>query len=326
MRYNLQFRSYRRRFSRPVRLGQYPAEYREGVIVRLSDDLGNVGFGEVAPLESFGSESVEKATVFLKEFHGVIRRKSVFEIDPLEFPCTRYAIETAIRNLVYRSHSDDSSVEPSAIPSAGLLQAADLEDFCRTRGFLWEHSVLKLKIGGENCGVETAVNRVLEVVEVCRSSGKQLRLDANEQLTVEEAQQWFEGLEPAADIIQFVEQPIDRWYYLELLELARYSKVAIALDESMQMLNDQLEAPDGLDLFYYVLKPSLGDLRIAERFKLPHDRIIISSVFETAIGFAELLKLEPFGNTPGLDTQGIFSDGLSYPVDANHIWRTLESL
>lgn len=336
MRYTLQFKGYQRRFTRPVRLGQYLSEFREGIVLKMSDDAGRVGFGEIAPLESFGSESVEKAALLLKSYHGVFQDSHFNDIDAGEYPCTKYALETALRKVGSDGLVSQSAgaSRPELILSAGLLQDAEIEEFIRSRGVRWQQQVLKLKIGGESVDMGEAISRICKAAEVCRDCGKKLRLDANEQLNRDDALRWLEGLEPVADVIEFFEQPLDRWYYAELLELARKSPIPIALDESIQMLNDQKEDPEGLEVFYLILKPSLGDMRLAKRFSIADERMVFSSVFETAIGFSDLLELAPFAETPGLDTQKLFADGLSYPgsdagfypgeIEAERIWAQLD--
>ena len=45
-------------------------ERRRGGLIRLENDAGQVGFGEVAPIQAFGTETLEEA--FLDRLHELI--------------------------------------------------------------------------------------------------------------------------------------------------------------------------------------------------------------------------------------------------------------
>ncbi len=330
MRFHLQYKLYRRAFSRPVRLGPSLSRFREGILLKIMDEAGRIGFGEVAPLESFGSESVEKASLLFKSFCGVVRDTTIAELDGQNFPCVQYALESAVTGLknsdefVTNTGKEIDAVAP--ILSAGLLQQDDIAEFCRSRGSLWNLSIIKLKIGSDSISTHDAIAEVLGVARICRAQAKRIRLDANEQLSIDEARQWMDALAEFEDVIEFIEQPLDRWYFNELQELADTYSIPIALDESLQMLQGQIEKPEGLEPFLFVIKPSLGDLKVMSRFGIPMDRVVISSVFETAIGFSQLLELAPFDLNPGLDTQTVFDDKLSYPKGESGYHRGLINL
>ena len=50
MSYRFEFRPYHRRFRQPVRTHHGDWQVREGLILKLTDEDGCSGFGEVAPL------------------------------------------------------------------------------------------------------------------------------------------------------------------------------------------------------------------------------------------------------------------------------------
>ncbi|HOO92413.1 MAG TPA: hypothetical protein PKX94_03020, partial [Opitutales bacterium] len=98
MRYHLDFRPYKREFREPTFLGQAEALEREGLIVRLADTAsGSVGYGEIAPLESFGTESLEDAQKRLKGFCGILSDGDIQQLSMDGFACSGFALSEAAR-------------------------------------------------------------------------------------------------------------------------------------------------------------------------------------------------------------------------------------
>ena len=60
MKLRLQFRRYRAPFRVAVRTAHGVWGEREGLIVRLENEAGAVGWGEAAPIPWFGTETVEE--------------------------------------------------------------------------------------------------------------------------------------------------------------------------------------------------------------------------------------------------------------------------
>lgn len=333
MRYQLQYKIYHRKFSQAVRFGKIWMEQRSGILVRLQDEEGAVGFGEIAPLESFGSESVEKAEKLLKSYCGVIQRIAISSVLGEEYPCTCYALSCALRELENGQKAVNESDADEWVPTAKLIQNNALDQIGTSVRPLLNASVVKIKIGDGALEQNEEMQRIEKTAKWCRSRGIRIRLDANEQLRYDQTKEWLGFLETCVETIEFLEQPMDRCLLQELAELSHTSPIPIALDESVAMLKFQ-ESISGMDRFLYVIKPSLGDLTVVRRFGIQADRIILSSVFETAIGFSELLEL-PYRNwVPGLDTQDVFeTDSLVYPccesgyrrhqVEKERVWNRL---
>ena len=59
--YRLEFRRYCFPFGRTVRTAHGPWAEREGLLVRLEDEAGRSGYGEVAPIPWFGTETLAEA-------------------------------------------------------------------------------------------------------------------------------------------------------------------------------------------------------------------------------------------------------------------------
>jgi o-succinylbenzoate synthase len=327
MRYQIQYKIYHRSLSRAVRFGKVWMDERSGILVRLQDESGAVGFGEVAPLESFGSESTEKSEKLLRSFCGVIRREAISEVMDAEYPCTCYALSCALRQLEPGQKPLDESGPDKWVPTAKLIQNNAFGEIGTPARASRHAGVVKVKIGDGSLDQDEEMRGIIrEAITWCRKRGIKIRLDANEQLSYDETVKWLGFLEQDAETIEFLEQPMDRCLLPELAELSHMNTIPIALDESVAILRFQ-ESFSEMGQFLYVIKPSLGDLSVVRKFGIQADRIILSSVFETAIGFSEILELPYRTWIPGLDTQQIFEkDSLAYPAgEAGYYRHQIES-
>lgn len=312
MKFQLTYRRYKRRFRRPVRFGSSIVDKREGIVLRLLREDGRCGYGEIAPIESFGSESVDKAGALLKSFCGLFQDEYLKDDHIHAHPCTNYALKCALNSL---QNNEVDLPEGRPVASAKL---AGLNDFLDSDAF-FGRDVLKLKVGEKLQDLRSEWDQLEKVFALAREQNFSVRLDANEQLTIEEAERWIEFLLDHTDVIQFFEQPIDRTLLDEMLVLSKMG-VPLALDESISLLRGQ-DLVQELSDFYFIIKPSLGDCGIVESNDWSTEKLVISSVFESAFGFSELLRNQ-FRNTPGLDTQEIFvEDDLVYPSQTDGKYR-----
>lgn len=281
-------------------------------MLRLLREDGRCGYGEIAPIESFGSESVDKAGALLKSFCGLFQDEYLKDDHIHAHPCTNYALKCALNSL---QNNEVDLPEGRPVASAKL---AGLNDFLDSDAF-FGRDVLKLKVGEKLQDLRSEWDQLEKVFALAREQNFSVRLDANEQLTIEEAERWIEFLLDYTDVIQFFEQPIDRTLLDEMLVLSKMG-VPLALDESISLLRGQ-DLVQELSDFYFIIKPSLGDCEIVESNDWSTEKLVISSVFESAFGFSELLRNQ-FRNTPGLDTQEIFvEDDLVYPPQTDGKYR-----
>jgi len=303
-RFQLTYKTYSRRFQNPVRFGKSLAELREGIVVRLVADSGAVGFGEIAPIESFGSESLRKAQRLLESYCGVIREEAIRTMPSSDYPCTVYALQSAHRRIVDPVESDSSRrVKTARLMPIGAEIKSPPES----------SRVWKFKIGTPELTIGEEQERLKPWLELSRERESLIRLDANEQLDRDTTLEWIDFLSDYRERIEFLEQPTDRTEWFELESIVNRG-IPIALDESVELMRGQsLDLPSGL---VYVLKPSLGDLQLIEDQRIPPKDIVISSVFESAFGFSQLLDLPFQYRVPGLDTQRYFEpDVFGYPQE-----------
>ena len=92
MKYRIQFKPYKRKFIRPVRLGKNFYDEREGAVIFLSNESGKSGFGEITPLPGFATETLEEALRFCGSLDGEIDDRIIEEI-PDSLPCVKFALE-----------------------------------------------------------------------------------------------------------------------------------------------------------------------------------------------------------------------------------------
>jgi o-succinylbenzoate synthase len=94
MRYQFEFRPYQRRFLRPLVTSHGSWDIREGIILCLSDET-NIGWGEIAPISWFGSETIEQALLFCHQLPTEITEETIFSI-PDELPACQFGFESAL--------------------------------------------------------------------------------------------------------------------------------------------------------------------------------------------------------------------------------------
>lgn len=296
----LESRPYRRTFVVPQASARGVWYEREGLILRLEDASGRVGYGEVAPLPEFGSETVQAARQWLRAVPQECHRIPAV---PEALPCCRFALGSALWML-------DEPEVPYAFDVAALLPAGEQARAALDRAQDAGFRVFKLKVGLEDDQRE--LGRVHALAESLPAGGR-LRLDANGALTGERLDLWIEGLRGVPQI-EWLEQALPVGREDDLCARAATAPVPLALDES-------LSQPGGLDRAFlrgwpqpWVLKlPLLGDPRQALPPHEPAD-LVPSSVFETGVGVHNALRWAarlPVRLGIGYGTLQAFDDGLT---------------
>lgn len=321
MSLTLEIRRYRRHLRRPMLNHHGFMAERSGIILRLTDSDGRRGYGEIAPLKWFGTESFQDAWAFLIALGDTVSDTVWAEV-PLSLPCCRFAIDCALEMLEHPP--GESSNETDAMEVAALLPSGEeawLSAGCRIQE---GYRRLKMKIGVEPFEEEiAALDRIVEIVP----EGVMFRLDANGGLDMEKARRWVEHL-ALIDAIEFIEQPLPTRQmtgHLELAELAkeRGRPELIGLDESLNEPSDVSRILGGGWPGICICKPLVqGPRETALQFmRLFGGRMVFSSAFETAIGVEAVLRIAQIcgGETRalGLGTLNFFDDdGLGFhPIE-----------
>ncbi|MGA9379190.1 MAG: o-succinylbenzoate synthase [Phormidium sp.] len=281
MVYQLQFRPYQRSFVRSLSTSHGNWKTREGIILQLIDETGAVGWGEIAPLPWFGSETLAAALDFCSQLGKEITRETIFSI-PDQLPACQFGFESAWQAI---KHPQKVTLN---FNFSGLLPSG--EAALHTWEKLWQqgYRTFKWKIGVLPIAAEIDIFKKL--IQALPNEAK-LRLDANGGLTWETATKWLKICDPWQ--IEFLEQPLAVGEEKAMLELSKKSSTPLALDESVATIA-QLKACYQLGWQgIFVIKPCIaGSPFLLREFCQENNLdVVFSSVFETTIGRQAALKL-----------------------------------
>lgn len=330
MAYRFEFRAYRRPFRRTLKTSHGAWKYREGIILKFTDDRGCIGFGEIAPLPWFGTETQAQAVSFCMQLPQRLSEHNVFAILPT-LPACKFGFEVALNNLARNLTTGHLTAELETDQYSALLPTGQAALSAWPTLWALGHRTFKWKIGVAPVAVELAwLHRLMAQLPL----GAKLRLDANGGLDELAAHRWLDQCDRLGHRIEFIEQPLPPSHFDDLVKLAHRYQTPIALDESVTTL-EQLKSHyfRGWRGIYVVKAAILGSPSRLKQFcaDYPID-VVVSSVFETDIGRQALIDLtleiaDVLPNAPhrvmGLGTQQwLPNDGLDDP-DWEALWQRL---
>ncbi len=311
--YRFEFRPYRRRFVRTVNTSHGKWDIRDGIILCLTDESGRVGWGEIAPISWFGSETIEQALDFCRQLPTEITDETIFSV-PDDLPACQFGFESAWemckQDAESERHGDAENeihkfpaspcprvpVVSSSLSYSALLPAG--EAALNQWESLWQqgYRTFKWKIGVDAIANEL---QIFELLTHTLPPASKLRLDANAGLSYEEANLWLwtcDNLQANEELsleIEFIEQPLPVEQFQEMLELSMFYGTAIALDESVATLGQLIACYQQGWREIFVIKPGIiGSPSRLRKFCQQHEiDAVFSSVFETAIARQAALKL-----------------------------------
>ncbi|MGY8695731.1 MAG: o-succinylbenzoate synthase, partial [Verrucomicrobiia bacterium] len=300
-----EFKAYRRSFAKAYQTASDSMRTRSGILIRLSDEEGNVGFGEVAPIDSFGTETFVSALSACSSLKGEFEYESV--VDGLGgHPCVRFGVEFALSMM--ESEDELPAVDSPWPVSALVSNVADMEavEACLEEGY----RCLKFKVGMRDFADERrALDRVFGLI----GGEIRIRLDANGGLDLSEARNWLEYLGEMP--VEFLEQPLMRGAEDTMRRLSMDYPTRIALDESIASVDDLNRCRDQHWEGLYVIKPSLsGQYQgLIESLKEGDPgSLIFSSSLETMVGTSAALSVAievgDGGNALGFGVESLFGD------------------
>ncbi|MBD2231358.1 o-succinylbenzoate synthase [Phormidium tenue] len=312
----LAIRLYRRRFAQPLHTAHGPWVWREGLLLRLRDSLGQVGYGEVAPIPWFGSESMAEALAFCQAQGDEWRCGEI----PAALPATQFGLESAQADLAGQIARQKPAIPTDSLANAaicGLLPAGETALSVAPQRLAQGHQTLKWKIGVASIADEI---RWLDQLMVNLPMNTRLRLDANGGLNLAQAEQWLVACDrintnSQLATVEHLEQPLPPDQLAAMTALGERYQTAIALDESVATVAQLEKCWQQGWRGVFVVKPAIaGSPQQLEAFCQRHrPRLVFSSAFETAIGRRAALAIaarcspapEP---ALGFGTQGWFAD------------------
>lgn len=282
---NVQFRRYERNFVRPLQTSYGSWAKREGLIIRLRDAAGCMGWGEVAPIPWFGTETLDQAIDFIRSLDGEISPAQLWQI-PDTLPCCQFAFESAVNGLTSDREPEPIAFAPSTV--ATLLPAGDR--VLQTWQTAWQagHRTFKWKIGVLPSATEWGL--FAQLLAQLPAEGR-LRLDANGALTAADCRGWLERCDAAGDRVEFLEQPLNS--VAEMQAIAPHFRTPIALDESVTQFKQLQACIHGGWRGVFVLKPAIAGFPSRLKATIQARRLdcVFSSVFESFVGQTAALQL-----------------------------------
>lgn len=283
MVYKFGFDIYQYPFKKPLLTHHGTWAKREGIIISVTNEGGNIGKGEIAPLSWFGSETLAEALQFIGKLGTEIKQEDIFNI-PDRFPACQFAFESAFEELEQPESLENYSPAFSYLLPAGNLVLQQWQD-----DYLQGGRTFKWKIGVESLEEEL---RLFQQLARILPADIRLRLDANGGLNFEMAKRWLEATDRAGNV-EFFEQPLPPENLSQMIKLKREYITDIALDESVATLNqlEQCYARGWRGI--YVIKAAIAGSpqrlrKICQEYAIEP---VFSSVFETEIGRKSILKL-----------------------------------
>jgi o-succinylbenzoate synthase len=296
--------------------------------LRLTAATGQVSWGEIAPVDFLGTESIEQAEALCRSLPAVLTPAILSHI-PDSLPSCQFGLAMALEQTV-------PSLPPTAAPVSErpysyLLPTGAAALQAWTALVAQGASTFKWKIGAALLVDEL---RVFEQLRQCLPPGSCLRLDANGGLTEQQAGEWLQRCDdrsqPSA-AVEFLEQPLPVSQFHEMRQLAERYQTPIALDESVTTVR-QLETCyhqgwRGI----FVVKPAIaGSYQQLRTFcqTYPVD-IVWSSVFETAVT-QRFIQQRLIPSVPTVQPRAIgfgvnqwFNDAWLNQTDMEQLWQSL---
>lgn len=295
----------------PVTVGSHRLLQREGIVLALkSRDKECTAFGEIAPLPGLHRENLDMAQEQLFEH---ISDHSLTISCPLPgglYPSVQTGIEMAIINMAAAASGNPPAFFPESAGSerlpinALLFGNADAvvtkAETLSSRGY----RTFKLKVNAGNAG--TALESI-HALHGRFGSSIELRLDANQSFTLEEAVAFARDIPEKS--VSYIEEPLQD--AAGIGEFHARTAIRSALDETLWKHPELLGSIPNEALKALVLKPNrlggiaatIGLVRHARQHGL---QAVLSSAFESGISLgmyawlAASASLEP--EPCGLDT------------------------
>ncbi|BBL86100.1 putative O-succinylbenzoate synthase (chromatophore) [Paulinella micropora] len=268
---------------------------RSGWLLRLENADGDIGWGEVAPLEN-DDRVRENIATLINIMTNLYTKQQLTNLSKGAPPALRFGIGCALAELeddIHKPHETwlDSPLSAWLLPSglSALDSLLKIQEY-HPQGV---PITLKWKVGVHEDILE---RKILEELLNHLPLTTRLRLDVNGGWNRSIAASWSDRLrkEPR---LEWIEQPLEPTDQIGLEIIAR--QVPVALDESLRVYSSLRQTWSG----WQVRRPTVeGDPRfLLAALKLGTPRLMISTSIETGIGrrwVNHLAAIQHKGSTP----------------------------
>lgn len=285
--YRFTFQPYHRPFRQPLPTHHGLWSNRDGIVVRLENEAGQVGWGEVAPLPWFGSETIEQALNYCCQLPQQVSSEKLLAIPPT-LPACQFGFGTALEGF----HARDSSptTDTTTFAYCGLLPTGPAA--LGAWPDLWQQGYRTFKWKIAVAPISAELEWMQQLVAQLPTSA-QLRLDANGGLSLDAVQRWLEACDRHPHTIEYLEQPLPPDRLETMITLTLRHTTPLALDESVATLAQLKSCYQHGWRGIFVVKPAIaGYPQHLRLFCQTHPiDAVFSSVFETEIGRQACLQL-----------------------------------
>lgn len=281
-----------------ISLGKF--EYADNIIVIIRTSGGFSGFGECSPFMSINGESMETGFVVAGYLAKVLVGKNPLDIEACSAEMDRVifgnsSIKSAFDIALYDIASqhaglplykflggkkDKKLITDYTVSLGDAVQMTEEAVEIKARGF----QVIKVKLG-ENPDAD-----IQRIKAIRHQIGHEipLRLDANQGWEVASAIRVLSELAPYN--IQFCEEPVPRWNFMELSQVSKHSPVMVMADESCCDHHDakRLIDLDASPAFNVKLGKSSGIYKALKIIRLAEQagiKLQVGGFLESRIGF-----------------------------------------
>lgn len=284
--YSCQYHPYQHPFPQPLLTRYGLWSVRQGLILTLTDDLGNVGQGEIAPLAWFGSETWAQAWDYCQQLPPRLTATDLLTV-PDHLPACQFGFGCAWATLTQNPKQTSLTLPICALLPTGSPALS-------AYAALWQqgYRTFKWKIGVDDPETE---RKLLQELTMALPAGATLRLDANGGLTYESACEWLDLCDQllAQVRIEYLEQPLPPDQFTAMLKLTQHFQTALALDESVATLGQLQACYQQGWRGVFVIKPAICGYpdQLREFCRIHPLDAVFSSVFESEIGRQACLQL-----------------------------------
>ena len=294
---------------------------RQGFIIKIADEHGNKGYGEISPLPGSSEESFESIIPIIKELKermiGTELNSDVFQNTNI-FPSVDFGISQALHSIfLLKDGLNPEWKFNSTISVNGVIGILSKSEALNKVEKLVENGfkIIKIKVGREK--IEDDIN-IIESISENFSNDIKYRLDANGKWDIDKTKFVVKHLKNIN--VEYLEQPVKE--FDELIKLSSNSKIPIAADESIRTANDAKTMLLESNIQYFVLKPSImgsitESIDLINLIETKKRKVIISSAFESPIGRSALVFLSSLvknDSAHGLAVSSYFSNDIAEDV------------